>query len=49
MKQTLAILTIGVVPVSEILPLLTDHISEEQIKTFSLLGNLSYDEVMEEF
>ncbi|WP_151995558.1 AroM family protein [Buttiauxella massiliensis] len=49
MKQTLAILTIGVVPVSEILPLLTDHISEEQIKTFSLLGNLSYGEVMEEF
>lgn len=49
MKQTLAILTIGVVPVSEILPLLTDHISEEQIKTFSLLGSLSYDEVMAEF
>ncbi len=49
MKQTLAIITIGVVPVSEILPLLTDHISEEQIKTFSLLGNLSYDDVMADY
>ncbi|TNV17224.1 AroM family protein [Buttiauxella sp. B2] len=49
MKQTLAIITIGVVPVSEILPLLTDHISEEQIKTFSLLGKLSYDEVMADY
>jgi protein AroM len=49
MKQTLAIITIGVVPVSEILPLLTDHISEEQIKTFSLLGSLSYDEVMADY
>ncbi|MEW7313781.1 AroM family protein [Buttiauxella gaviniae] len=49
MKQTLAIITIGVVPVSEILPLLTDHISVEQIKLLSLLGNLSYDEVMAEY
>lgn len=49
MKQTLAIITIGVVPVSEILPLLTDHISADQIKLFSLLGNLSHDEVMAEY
>lgn len=49
MKQTLAIITIGIVPVSEILPLLTDHISADQIKLFSLLGNLSHDEVMAEY
>lgn len=49
MKQTLAIITIGVVPVSEILPLLTEHISADQIKLFSLLGNLSQEEVMEEY
>ncbi|GDX06184.1 AroM family protein [Buttiauxella sp. A111] len=49
MKQTLAIITIGVVPVSEMLPLLTDHVSEEKIKLFSLLGNLSHEEVMTEY
>lgn len=36
MKTTLAILSIGVVPVSEILPFLTEHIAEEQIKQISL-------------
>ena len=41
MKATLAILTIGVVPVSEVLPLLTEHVSEQQITHLSLLGKLS--------
>lgn len=49
MKATLAILTIGVVPVSEILPLLTEHISQEQIKHVSLLGNLSREEVLADY
>ncbi len=49
MKSTLAILTIGVVPVSEILPLLTEHISEEQIKHVTLLGNMSREEVIAKF
>lgn len=49
MKPALAILTIGVVPVSEILPLLTEHISEDQIKHVTLLGNMSREEVLAEF
>lgn len=49
MKATLAILTIGVVPVSEVLPLLTEHVSEQQITHHSLLGKLSRDEVMEDY
>ena len=48
MKATLAILTIGVVPVSEVLPLLTEHISEQQITHLSLLGKMSREEVMED-
>ncbi|MCP2123345.1 UNVERIFIED_ORG: protein AroM [Pantoea agglomerans] len=49
MKATLAILTIGVVPVSEVLPLLTEHVSEQQIAHLSLLGKLSREEVMEDY
>lgn len=49
MKATLAILTIGVVPVSEVLPLLTEHVSEKQITHLSLLGKLSREEVMEDY
>lgn len=49
MKPALAILTIGVVPVSEILPLLTEHISAEQIKHVSLLGNMSREEALAEY
>ncbi|XTZ37504.1 AroM family protein [Salmonella enterica] len=45
MSATLAILTIGVVPVEEILPLLTEHIPEQQINHLSLLGNMDPDEV----
>lgn len=49
MKATLAILTIGVVPVSEVLPLLTEHISAQQITHHSLLGTLSREQVMEDY
>ena len=49
MKATLAILTIGVVPVSEVLPLLTEHVSEQQISHLSLLGKMSREEVMEDY
>lgn len=48
MKATLAILTIGVVPVSEVLPLLTEHVSEQQITHLNLLGKMSREEVMED-
>lgn len=47
MNATMAILTVGVVPVKEVLPLLTEHIREEQITHKSLLGNLSREDVME--
>ena len=49
MKATLAILTIGVVPVSEVLPLLTEHVPEQQIAHLSLLGKMSREEVMEDY
>ncbi|UGS41759.1 AroM family protein [Pseudocitrobacter corydidari] len=49
MNTTLAILTVGVVPVKEVLPLLTEHIREDQITHKSLLGNLSREEVMKEY
>lgn len=46
MSTTLAILTIGVLPFREVLPLLTEHISEEQITYKTLLGNLPREQVM---
>lgn len=49
MNATLAILTIGVVPVQAILPLLTEHISEQQITHISLLGKTDPQEVREEY
>ena len=49
MKATLAILTIGVVPVSAVLPLLTEHVSEQQITHLSLLGKMSREDVMEDY
>lgn len=49
MSATLAMLTIGVVPVREVLPLLTEHISEDKITHISLLGKMSREEVMEEY
>lgn len=49
MSTTLAILTVGVVPVSAVLPLLTEHIPEEQITNISLLGKITREEVMEDY
>lgn len=49
MSATLAILTIGVVPLREVLPLLTEHIREDQITHVSLLGKMTRDAVMEEY
>lgn len=46
MSTTLAILTIGVLPFREVLPLLTEHIPEEQITHKTLLGNLPREDVM---
>ena len=45
----MAILTVGVVPVAEVLPLLTEHIREEQITHVSLLGKMTREEVMEDY
>ncbi|MCS4270781.1 MULTISPECIES: AroM family protein [Raoultella] len=49
MSTTMAILTVGVVPVAEVLPLLTEHIREEQITHISLLGKMTREEVMEDY
>lgn len=49
MKQALAILTIGMVPVSEILPLLGGHIPQEEIKHATLLGDMTREEVVAEY
>lgn len=49
MSATLAILTVGVVPVSAVLPLLTEHISADQITHISLLGKITREEVMEDY
>jgi len=49
MNATMAILTVGVVPVNEVLPLLTEHIREDQITHMSLLGKMSREDVMEEY
>lgn len=49
MSATLAILTIGVVPLREVLPLLTEHIREDQITHVSLLGKMTREAVMEEY
>lgn len=49
MNATLAILTIGVVPLREVLPLLTEHIREERITHINLLGKMSRETVMENY
>ncbi|BBE79400.1 hypothetical protein MRY16398_44560 [Phytobacter sp. MRY16-398] len=45
----MAILTVGVVPVQTILPLLTEHISEQQITHFSLLGKMDPQDVLTDY
>ncbi|MDX6019009.1 AroM family protein [Scandinavium sp. V105_16] len=49
MSATLAILTIGVVPMREVMPLLTEHIKEDQITHVSLVGKMTREAVMEEY
>jgi len=49
MNPTLAILTIGVVPVSAIMPLLAEQVPEEQIKHMSLMGSLSKEEALQDY
>jgi protein AroM len=49
MSATMAILTIGVVPVETILPLLIEHISEQQITHFSLLGKMDPQDALTEY
>lgn len=49
MSTSLAILTIGVVPMCEVLPLLTEYIDEQHITHHSLLGQMRREEVMAEY
>ncbi|ELH0823744.1 AroM family protein [Salmonella enterica] len=49
MSASLAILTIGVVPMSEVLPLLTEYIDEQHITHHSLLGKMSREGVMADY
>ena len=49
MSATLAILTIGVVPLREVMPLLTEHIREDQITHVSLLGTMTREAAMEAY
>lgn len=49
MSTTLAILTIGVLPFREVLPLLTEHIREDQITHITLLGKMTREDVMEDY
>ena len=48
MSTSLAILTIGVVPMCEMLPLLTEYIDEQHITHHSLLGQMQREDVMAE-
>ncbi|CBG87215.1 AroM family protein [Citrobacter rodentium] len=49
MSASLAILTIGVVPTSEVLPLLTEYIDEQHITHHSLLGKMSREDVLADY
>ncbi|EAM2418413.1 AroM family protein [Salmonella enterica] len=49
MSASLAILTIGVVAMSEVLPLLTEYIDEQHITHHSLLGKMSREDVMADY
>ncbi|EAU2957003.1 AroM family protein [Salmonella enterica subsp. enterica serovar Worthington] len=49
MSASLAILTIGVVPMGEVLPLLTEYIDEQHITHHSLLGKMSREDVMADY
>ena len=49
MSASLAILTIGIVPMQEVLPLLAEYMDEDKISQHSLLGKLIREEVMAEY
>ncbi len=49
MSATLAILTVGVVPVDVVMPLLTEHIDAQQITQISLLGKMDPQDVYEDY
>ncbi len=49
MKPTVAILSIGMVPVDEIRTILTEHLEDEAITHISLLGDMSREDVSLEF
>ncbi|MBV7405313.1 AroM family protein [Enterobacter sp. ENT03] len=49
MSATLAILTIGVVPINAVLPLLTEHIAEDQITHVSLMGHMDPADALEDY
>ena len=49
MSASLAILTIGVVPMCEVLPLLTEYIDKQHITHHSLLGQMRREDVMAEY
>jgi len=49
MKPTVAILSIGMIPVDEIRTVLTEHVVDEAITHISLLGNMSREDVSLEF
>lgn len=49
MNTSLAILSVGTVPVDEIMPLLTEHIPEQQITCLNISSRLTYDEIVESY
>lgn len=49
MNTSLAILSVGAVPIDEIMPLLTEHIPEKQITHLSLPGNLPARDISENY
>jgi len=49
MKPIVAILSIDLVPLDEVLPVLTEHVEEERVTHISLLGNMSREEIIADF
>jgi protein AroM len=49
LQSTMAILCIDTMPVGEMLPLLSEHISEQQITYLTLLGNKTCAEVLAQY
>ncbi|MTD37052.1 hypothetical protein GIX45_00090 [Erwinia sp. CPCC 100877] len=49
MNISLAIVAAGVVPVGEVMPFLTEHITEQQITHISLTGRLTREEALEDY